>query len=573
MLFGLLVFWMSMIGISFLLYYKLHLERMFCLTISFVLTSLFVYFTALLNMMKLGAVSIAIFGVGSFLYYMYRLRGSLKSLFFDIQILFLILFFSIITLYCNGLFITHIDDYGHWALIIKIMFMKDVLPNFEFEQIVGYKNYQPGSAMFIYYLGYISGKSEMSMIIAQRYLEFSFLIPLIKFSEKNKNSIIYIILIFVLYILSLTFPFKINAIAVDRLLGLMMVGCITISYYYKDDIHLSYLFSMPILIFFILVKNTGIVLFAISILFILTIHIRKKYILNIKYLFLVIIMSFLALYSWNQHVKYAYGHYATNVAHSISKSRVKKLIQDKGGISGVSKFYIRFLKHSFCYKTDSFKFIIICNILLLIAAILYWNYIKKIFLCIFAINISYTLYTIALGAMYVLAMSKAEADRYAGFVRYQSTILIAIFGIIFLFLLILSNYSKKNYRTILLLLLMFISTFFLQFNSIKYNFNRNPVYGYGLEADTFEIEKIIDKIPNKYKNYYIYYDPTLRNDASFRLRYMKYKTLKRFYKFQQDKMPGYKNSVLVVWNSGPVIEKMLIDYKWKKIYNHIWVKD
>ena len=135
------------------------------------------------------------------------------------------------------------------------MIIDDALPNFENTTIM-FKGYQPGSACFIYFFGLLCGKTEGSMIISQNYLIFVFLTPLLGFIKKENKWLKRIIFI-AFYIFIMTISIKFSDLLVDSLLATATITAFAVIYRYKDNLKKGFLYSLPISIFLLLIKNTG----------------------------------------------------------------------------------------------------------------------------------------------------------------------------------------------------------------------------------------------------------------------------------------------------------------------------
>ena len=171
--------------------------------------------------------------------------------------------------------LTHYDNFSHWGIIVKTMFSFDRFPTFENPYIL-FKGYQPGSACFLYFFGFLCGRTEGSMIVGQNYLILAYLSLFFHFLGKE-NKLLKTLLIICFYIfVIITSEIAFHNLLVDSLLAFMFVGTYLIWREEKKNPKKAIQYMLPIMIYLFLVKNAGLLLDGILCLLILYDYYQKK---------------------------------------------------------------------------------------------------------------------------------------------------------------------------------------------------------------------------------------------------------------------------------------------------------
>ena len=286
---GFLLYWISTNGYMMLLVEKFKVKKEFSFTIFAALLIIILFLSSILNMLLI--TSIIIF-IGGFLSYFYLYKNKLlnkdvfKSFFDYKSILFIIcvLYFTII---CSQLHLMHYDNFSHWALSIKQLFLYNTLDSFKYNVDI-FTSYPPGSSLFIYYFGLIFSKNEIAMLIGQAYLNLAFMMPItILFNDKKKvkSCILFIVLVLVFSCINI----KLNELLVDTTLGLMGITTFIYTLINRDDYKKCFYGLTLFSILFMLVKNSGIVFVLLNgILFYMVLKHNNKVKEGRKYLILML---------------------------------------------------------------------------------------------------------------------------------------------------------------------------------------------------------------------------------------------------------------------------------------------
>lgn len=171
-----------------------------------------------------------------------------------------IILFIVLSVINNGRLFSEHDEFNHWALIIKNMFLFNTYGTNP-QSIVEFNEYPPFTAIFQYlFLAINKTYSEDIIITAQGMLYFSLVIPIMK--NINWNKSIKNIMAIVPIMIALPMIFYKNfylEILVDGILGVMFAT--TIFYAYEDEeLKFKYIKIFSALVMLCLTKTTGIAL-------------------------------------------------------------------------------------------------------------------------------------------------------------------------------------------------------------------------------------------------------------------------------------------------------------------------
>lgn len=574
---GLILFWLSTIGYVLYTNKKTNLPYFLSLPLVFTLISIAIFISGILNIMKLILVLIWFLGFACFVYYLFKKQINSKKMITINSILFIIVVIYI-TIIGPQLHLLHYDNFSHWALIVKTLFANNSFPNFE-DTIITFKNYQPGSACFIYYVGTILGKNEGSMIIGQNYLIASYVFSLLYFANtKFKSNHLIRMIIISFYLLMLVGNIQFNNLLVDTLLAVMSVYSIVIMYHFKDNLYKAFIYTIPISIFLILVKNTGLVLVGFNCLGLLYLgHRNKKLKTSIIYSTIVIAASLLSFYIWSRHVSYVYGSLALNTKHSLSTSNILRELHNKGK-SNILLFCSIYLKHFIdVFNNLPNLYMIGINLLTIIIAILNKTHFKKIVKYLIASDFIYLLYYGILGIMYLLSMPWVEAKALASFDRYMLTIIYAIIGLLLICFFTIINDKKVNIKTIICSILIIGS---LLFTSIKFGLKSNYNILIGQQdyknTSVYIYDSIINNsvFKNKKNYYYIYAPIESSNNASYLSYISKYKLNTSNYTVIKDtnSIEDKNQIIIIVFDNTSDINNYLNSHNYHKKTNRVYIK-
>lgn len=445
-----------------------------------------IYITGMFDNLKLGITlieGISTIGLIIALFLLCRekdkniVRERLKNIITPGAIIYIILC-TLIILTNKGRKFDDIDEFNHWGKIIKNMFLFNTYGTNE-NSIITFNEYPPFTAIFQYiFLSVKNIYSEDIIITASSILYISIIIPLtekIKWNKELKKVLVIVPLI--IFIPMIFYPnFYLN-ILVDGLLGVMFGMCIFYSYK-KDDSILKSINIFSMLTMMVLTKTTGIALavMAFIILFVRNIYEtdKKGIIRSIIILLLVTIITSM----W--HIK------ANGAKKRWNFEKYVQLNEEKDDT--YKNKFVKFLMVSTCIAEGKISVfgatcIIICIGFLVDKKLKEKNYNGKYY--IISMLISIIIYMIALYVSYISIFEKIEADVFACFERYASTILLA--NIIFEFAVLTDCKIEINLKKYFVIFTVFVVMFPYQNFSEKYIKNRGSVIKTNINRNIYTV--------------------------------------------------------------------------------------
>lgn len=400
--------------------------------ISVIIITIIVYVFGLFDNLSMGVIAVEILSTISLIYnivtiikaiknkeYKELLSRTLTPGLFVYMALFLL--FIIIN---HGRIFEDYDEFNHWAVIIKNMFVHNGYGTVK-GSIVTFNEYPPFTACFQYILPHIKGEySEDLVIISQNLLYLSMIIPICKntnFDKKFRNLLIIVPAILILPLV-LYEDFFVN-ILVDGFLGILFaIGLFII---YKDDENKLYrnIILSLIITALALTKTTGI-LFSILLLIFAIIKFKQN---RIKTILIILALPVILTSAWYIKVNTAQVPNEWDLKSTISSD--ENSIRMKNSEMIISKFYYALFEQT---QAIGERISMLCKILLLSAySIFVYKTVKdkdarKSYSRILVETIiSFVIFAIGLLWMYLTIFIEEEAFYLASYDRYMGTMLLA----------------------------------------------------------------------------------------------------------------------------------------------------
>ena len=346
----------------------------------------------------------------------------------------------------------HYDNFTHWGIVIKNIYRDSAFPNFQ-DSLVTYQSYPLGSASFIWYICKAIGYSEGVSMFAQSAMILSCVIPLFVFSRNTQGikKLIINIVACVACFIGVSYggnfandPFN---MLVDKLLAFIAIAAFGMVYYYRKQLTKAVLCALPLLVFVITVKNSGI-MWVVAIL-IEFLYFWNKYSgynwKQLKLSSLLLILPMLIRVLWDKHVELVFAT-GDMSAHAMSAENYGSVLAEKTA-ADIDKIHTMFLDKVFSIDNRIWFLLGVFVILLLIARCWDRDVIKKInglFIPIY-LMIVYTIYQLGNYVMYLVSMPLVEALDLAGYSRYAFTVDFFVWGcMIIAFLSIVSEIEASG---------------------------------------------------------------------------------------------------------------------------------
>lgn len=393
--------------------------------------SVIMFLAGILNLMPITAAIIFIIGTALLLQNIKKCIND-KRTWIIIGLWLLVLGYFAVLL--RGAILTHYDNFSHWALVIKYMLMNDRMPNFA-DEIITFQAYPLGSSLWIYFVCKVIGTTEACYMFAQVIMLISFILPLTVWINK-KN--IYLCVIPVLYaIYSLSSNVAITNLLVDTLMPLAGVAAFCIIEYERDIQQKTMLEILPLFIFLIQVKNSGIFFISICVIYWLIVsrqQIMKQRKLLYQYLVIDVIIPFFTFILWKKHVEMVFANGEAS-KHAMSISNYKRVFYEKTNdiISNIGNRMMSAVFDFSSWNSTSGIWVMTAITAILLIAMIHCiirrgaasQFVKTI-IGIWGI---YFLYMFSVFAMYLFSMPLGEAENLASFGRYAVSVIIFIYGV------------------------------------------------------------------------------------------------------------------------------------------------
>lgn len=449
--------------------------------ITVTLITIVVYIAGLFEHLNIGFDIVIFLSIASFIYNVFflikkaknrEIRQELEKILTPGMLLYIIIFLLCIFINRQRI-LEDYDDFNHWGLILKNMFMYNGYGTVN-NSIVTFNEYPPFTATFQYILLKIKGSySEELALIAQNLLYLSFMIPIsknIRFKKTTKNLILCILTIILVPIIYYK-DFYTNLL-VDGLLGVFFAIGLFMIYQKDENSRYKNTMFVTILISLTLTKTTGL-FFALWLVLLkllndlLSKKSRKRKAL--KSTLLILLLPIILTGSW--YLKVATSNHGTewNFNQAIQFEH-----QEKDTAYIVNEYV-----NAFFSKTEftPLNLSLFCCILISIGYSLYIykrqekKQAQKYSYIMIGHSLALILFLIGLLWMYLTIFIEYEANILACYTRYTSTMLLS-WAMLNNF--ILCNDTKIKTKTLFLFLVVII--LFLPMDTIKEKYIHKKEY-------------------------------------------------------------------------------------------------
>ncbi len=345
--------------------------------------------------------------------------------------------------YFRGKVFHSLDDFTHWALVVREMLSVNRFPTAN-ETLIIFQAYPLGSSVFIYFFSKLVSPSESVQMLAQAFLSFSMLLPLFLFAKKNRLFTVPLLLL-----VSLSFFHHENQISnllVDTLLALVGACGLLFAILYcgKGAAAKNLLLSVFYTVFLVQIKNSGIFFAAVIGFYILYSAPRDRLSLRL----FALLFTVLTIILWKAHCSSVYLN-AENTQHALSLSNYRNVLQGRTP-ADIAEIFGKCL----AFSLSNIEAIILASVFLLLGRLVrrYAAEKRPQFRAMTKASlIVYSLFQLGTFIMYIVSMPIGEAKLLASALRYVSTI--AIFILYFctaLILEILSSIPKETGSRVLI---------------------------------------------------------------------------------------------------------------------------
>ncbi len=368
-----------------------------------------------------------------------------------------VIVFVILTAYLR---LDHYDNFSHWALIVKYLLTEDCFPGRD-TTLIPFRDYPPGSSVFIYYVCRFAGHSQGAMLLAQNSMIFACFLAVFGVVKERRRFLLYSFLAMGCAFLSyLNLTIRINNLLVDFLLPLLALASVAAAYQYRDEKGKLCILEIILLGFTGIVKGTGMFFAGIAGLYVLwsmfrteKLHMGKprtekphvgrfrteKYhtgkggriMKRFLYSLLTIAGGMLPFLAWQYHLR-------TDLAGFQGKFEIGDAPAPEFELAAeiFHESIVRdFLRTAFDPSTRAFQVFALCSLAAVTAVLCARLRLKRrwrlgqILLSAYMMT---ALYYAGMLYMYLYTMPEEEALRLAGSDRYACSIMVLFAGVLFM---------------------------------------------------------------------------------------------------------------------------------------------
>ena len=250
---------LSFPGYFFVVYRFGKVRKWFVPVVSMSGIGLVLFWGGLLNCLALTADLLLLGGVAGFaVFLVFFIRGKIHLPEGSLCGFCFVLGTMAFALLSLNLKMIHYDNFSHWALIVKYLLSADRFPGAD-SILIPFRDYPPGSSLFIYYVCRFAGHSQGMMILAQNSLIFACFYAVFGIVKERRRFLLYSFLGMGCAVLSyLNLTIRINNLLVDFLLPLLAMASLAVSWRYREEPERICFLQIILLGYTGIVKSTGI---------------------------------------------------------------------------------------------------------------------------------------------------------------------------------------------------------------------------------------------------------------------------------------------------------------------------
>lgn len=372
----------------------------------------FLFLAGILNYLKEATVLTWLVGLVLLIWFLRKKKLEIIKPYLTGGYLFFAVMFVAVMLYTNDRTFSQIDNFTHWATVVKNMLGSDRFPN-SLDTAVEFTSYPLGSSVIIYYITTMTSSSEHMQMVAQTFMMLCALLPIFVFAKKH--IVVSTLLITMMAGFLFQYNIPVTELLVDTLLPLAGMATITFAYYQcvigEDGKKLPVYYTLPVMLWTMNIKHAAL-LYMIETFILLCIATEKEK--ESRKLLLYSGLVMLAARSlWNRHCSYIDPDVSTS-QHTLSVDWFSRIVGEKTAedIIGITQEFLEYV-----ITRRELLWILAWMLLLSVLAWILDSKWKKVSLRFVICGVSlYVIYAIGLLGMYVFSMPVTEGlmavDRY-----------------------------------------------------------------------------------------------------------------------------------------------------------------
>lgn len=433
----LFVFLLTMVGYFGMLRFKFKINISFIPITVTSLIGILVFFSGILNIMKIVVFLIVALGCFCFFKYTVFIRDSRFFKWVFLYFIMLVYFYLVF----KDAYFNHYDNFSHWGVVAREILETNQFPSFK-SSMIQFPTYITGSASFIYFICKVIGSNaEGTIIFANLSISLAALFSFMCFIERK--NIGFIVPITVFSVVMLTTNIMPYDLLVDTQMPAVALAWSIIILDKKINFEKMLNISLLISAFLITIKSSAMFFVFINVVLIWLCYRNNVSLkLLLKKCFLILLSVFTVIKVWKAHTEYVFND-LNNAKHNINFNAYLDNFKSNGNEKNI-EIISAFIKRIISLQNVFILIFVGMILMAFIVTYIYKSKIIKIHLNMFVV-FTYVIYELMLLLMYLFSMPYTEAKGLDGFVRYDLTINSYVLGLILVsFLINLNDQNELN---------------------------------------------------------------------------------------------------------------------------------
>lgn len=414
-------------GIMLFLHDKAHIDPSFLPLLSVSLITLSVYFGGLLGCLASVTVLVYLFGLAAAFYEGIRIlrRKYSPNDFFASPAVWLFAVFCIYFIVrMKGMQVLHVDNFSHWAVIIKEMCLTDAFP--VEGTAVTFRNYIPGSASFIYFVCKAVAFSEGHALMAQGIITSAALATL--FCRVKFRNIAYILSLLSVSVLAVSVLELLSAslgiynFLVDDLLAYVTIAAGIVIYAYRRDFKKCLMVLIPVMGMLVIIKSSARIFAALVTILVIIVFFKEIFSLK-KFVGLgsLVAVQFLLPTVYNRYIEHTFPNHTDKFSSDMGSLFSSFVSKDPAYLKNIAS---KMMAEITDFSSTSVRLILVAELFALVACVISLMLKKKPRMALSALicaNLTLIFYVGELFVLYGFIFNEYEAEMLASFYRYFAT--------------------------------------------------------------------------------------------------------------------------------------------------------
>ena len=339
-------------------------------------------------------------------------------------------FVGFIFFWSSGRIFTHWDEFTHWGLVVKNMFLHDAFGNIP-EATTLFRGYPPGASLYIYFFEELNGEFNESLA----YMSYGLLLfgaVMINFAagfkEWGRQAFAVAVIALILPVMFYGAEFY-SKLYVDALLGLLFSG-ILVQYFHAADVDRILSFRLALsCCTLVLVKESGVFLASVAMVIVCAdfiLHARKRKKAEIIWLLIPVLAMLLTRFSWVNYLELTSNDTAWNTSR-LTPGAVRAFV---ASVPEDGKMILIAFVNAFYEQFSAWIVLIVALLLGLFWLRKEFGDSRRVLLLGVGLAIGFAIYSLSLLLLYLFTFTPEEAVAVASFHRYVATFVLGAISVV-----------------------------------------------------------------------------------------------------------------------------------------------